>query len=309
MHRASLARLVDEVSSGRRRAAYLEGSPGSGKSAALYALVCWARSAGWTVLYVPSATLLTKGSMYARGEDGMWDTADAAVQLLDAFEGAHQPQAETIRTADGSRTLAELIDAGKATTDPRTAVDAALMLKDALLASTTASTMVAVDDYNALYDVSWYHEAVHSFHRRRIHCNELRLAKGFRVLEAPPSGNNSKCMVVAAPTAGASFSPRLAVPAPVGSRLQVPRYGLTEVAGAAQCYSAAGLVAGGSPEGDVPDIAVLRRAHFLTAGNGKELREGARTLLLADEPLGLSMGRRALIAVKKAHLHDVVNAA
>ena len=51
----------------------------------------------------------------------------------------------------------------------------------------------------------------------------------------------------------------------------------------------------------MPNELGLRRALALTNGNAKELREMQSTLLPPENPLGLSLGYKALAAAKKQH--------
>jgi len=56
---------------------------------ALYGLVNWARANGWLALYLPTANVLVEGGTYYKGEDGLWDTPEAARLILTAAKDNH----------------------------------------------------------------------------------------------------------------------------------------------------------------------------------------------------------------------------
>jgi hypothetical protein len=308
LHRPAIAALVADVAGGAAPRIFLDGWTGAGKSAALYALVHWARAAGWVVMYVPSATLMVQGGRFYReggddgGEgDGLWDTPEAARHVINALLGAHGDALKSIPAPAGAGgTLADVAAAGLAAAAPRGLVDAAIALKDGLLEGAPGvRTLVVVDDYNALYNRTTYHEPMHAFHRRPIAPSELRLAAAFRVLEANPNpkrgGGGGSGVAVVAPTFGAGVSPALRIPRGRAATLRVPRYALPELAVAAAALAEAGAIA------SVPPEHVLRRALALTNGNAKELREAAGALLHEDDPLGPSLGYKARAAARAAY--------
>jgi small subunit ribosomal protein S29 len=307
--RPALVELIAAVEGGATPRLLLEGWTGAGKSAALLALVAWARASGWVALYIPSARLAVQGGRFVRedseaeGGAPVWHTPEAARHLLRGVAAAHGEALKGLRDADG-RPLADAAAAGlDPAAAPRDAVAAALALVDGLLAAPAGGpgprTLVAIDDYNALYWRTGYHEPMHAHYRRPIAPCELPLAAGLRVLAAPPAPGAGGVAVAALSYSG-GVSPALRLPRAPGSRtLRVPRYALSEVAAAA-----AALAAGGAVEG-APPPAALRRALALTNGNARELRQAAAGLLTPDSPLGLSLGYKAAAAARLAHALDV----
>lgn len=61
LHRPVIASLLDMAQTLRKPQISLQGWTGSGKSAAMYSLVAWARANGWIALYVPSAFSMVQG--------------------------------------------------------------------------------------------------------------------------------------------------------------------------------------------------------------------------------------------------------
>jgi small subunit ribosomal protein S29 len=307
--RPALVELVAAVEGGVAPRLLLEGWTGAGKSAALLTLVAWARASGWVALYLPSARLAVQGGRFVRedseaeGGAPVWHTPEAARHLLRGVAAAHGEVLKGLRAADG-RPLADVAAAGlDPATTPKDAVAAALALVHGLLAAPADGpgprTLVAIDDYNALYWRTGYHEPMHAHYRRPISPCELPLAAGLRVLAAPPAPGAGGVAVVA-PSYSGGVSPALRLPRAPGARaLRVPRYALGEVAAAA-----AALAAGGAIEG-APPAAALRRALALTNGNARELRQAAAGLLTPDSPLGLSLGYKAAAAARLAHALDV----
>lgn len=172
---------------------------------------------------------------------------------------------------------------------------AAIGLKDALAAQSSRRVLLAVDDYNALYHRTVYGEAVHPLHRRLLTPDELRLVRGFRLLEqAPPAAG----LAVAAHTFSGRVPRGLEVPMPKRCRVFAPRLDLEEVRAAAAAYAAAGATEPGAE----PSDDAVRRAFFLCNGNGRELRRNAAVLLAEQDMLGPSLGYKAARALKKQHL-------
>lgn len=228
-----------------------------------------------------------------RREDGLYDMPQGARYVLDSTLKAHGDALRALRTRDGSQTLHDLAAEGLATTDGSAAVSATLDLKDELLnleSDNGTRVLLAVDDYNALYHRTEFGEAVHPLYRRPLRPDELRLVAGFRLMEqsAPKRG-----LVVTAPTNGAGLPLDLAVPLPKGSRVAVPRLSLPETQTMAAYYHAADVVA------DEPEDETVRRAFFLSNGNGRELRRRAAVLLGRQDALGVSLGYKAADAVKR----------
>jgi hypothetical protein len=332
----------------RHHKIYIAGWTGAGKSMALYTLAATARAAGKVVMYIPAASLLTQGGRFYRRENAaengeeetvdhihssstptVWDTPEAARHILTAVMNAHADQLATMPISTNSsattffenkkfKSLAEVATAGLASADPSEIVEAAISVKDGILSNSNG--MVVVDEYNALYSHTGYHEPMHQFYRRPLAVDELRLAKSFRILEEDGesgSGSSSyKGVAVVAPSYGGSISPALRVlpnhsisnspkdsgdSAPKKKKktttdvIRVPRFDLNEVGSfAAMSVGTGGLVS-------MPSDVELRRALALTNGNGKELREMSTTLLLAEGPLGVSLGYKAFAVAKKQY--------
>ena len=87
--------------------------------------------------------------------------------------------------------------------------------------------MIAVDDWNALYWRTSYHEWLNNKKRVRIDAGQVRLVAAVRQLlegpELPPfdEGVPAGCRILAAVTRGSSISESLAVPYPPGSMWKV----------------------------------------------------------------------------------------
>jgi Mitochondrial ribosomal death-associated protein 3 len=331
---------------------YIEGWTGAGKSIALYTLAATARAAGKVVMYIPTASLLTQGGRFYRrevndggGEGGevessphsldnnntVWDTPEAARFILTAVLNAHSEQLASMPVPFQNKnnnkkiqTLAEVATAALASTDPTEIVEAAITIKDGILADTNG--MVIVDEYNALYSHTGYHEPMHQFYRRPLAVDELRLARSFRILEEEEEGEESgengrsyKGVAVVAPSYGGGISPALRVLHPNNSRkrantsgtsgtgdsssflkktidvIRVPRFDLNEVS------SFAAMAVGNGALINMPSEIEVRRALALTNGNGKELREMSTTLLVGEGPLGVSLGYKAFAVAKKQY--------
>lgn len=90
LQRPVIQRLLRHAESGDKRQISLQGWTGSGKSAALYALVSWARASGWIALYVPSAFSMVQGGNFNRGEDGLFDMPQGARYILQSMLQTHE---------------------------------------------------------------------------------------------------------------------------------------------------------------------------------------------------------------------------
>lgn len=300
LHRPAIAELLHTVlGDGPAPARVLvEGWTGAGKSMALYALAAAAREAGRVVMYIPSATLLVQGGRFLRCEEAeaaggaaVWDTPEAARHLLNGLLKAHGESGvlSDMETPDG-RPLAAVAAEGAGAAAPRVAVEAAIAVKDGLLADSRG--LVIVDDYNALYGRTGYVEPMHAHHNRPIPADELRLAAAFRVLTQGAGAGTA----VVAPTYSAGISSALRLPrAPGGATLRVPRFSLSEVAAVAGSAVAVRALP------HAPGADTLRRALALSNGNARELRALTQTLLAEESPLGVSLGYKALAAAKRAY--------
>jgi len=133
-------------------------------------------------------------------------------------------------------------------------------------------------------------QPMHEFYRRPIPADELRLASSFRLLERTEQGAG---VAVVAPSFSAGVTPTLRLPRALGTvTLRVPRFNAQEVATVAAMLADAGAIAA------VPSEHTLKRALALTNGNAKELREYSTALFTDSDPLGLSLGYKALAAAK-----------
>ena len=259
-------------------------------------------------MYVPSATLFIQGGRFYRSgdddddgdeADGMWDTPEAARHVLNAVMNAHGDALANIPVTNGGsddKSLADVAREGLASTTTGGVVEAAIDVKDGMLAH--ENCMVIVDDYNALYSHTAYHEPMHEFYRRPIAADELRLASSFRVLESADSNpGTGKCgIAVVAPTFSAGISPTLRMKNVRGThKVRVPRFNLNEVSAVAAMSVATEALP------TMPDEDILRRALALTNGNAKELRELQSTLFLAEGPIGPSLGYKAFAVARKQY--------
>ncbi|KAI3428497.1 hypothetical protein D9Q98_007321 [Chlorella vulgaris] len=293
MARECMHKLARRVQDNPRRHLYLDGWTGSGKSVALYSLVAWARAQGWLALYIPSAFSLVQTGTFTRGEDGLWDTPEAARWILTSLLDSHAAQLADLKTASG-QPLSSLVEEGlDKAAKPSAVVAAAIAAKEAVAGVKEVPTLIAVDDYNVLYSHTGYYESVHNFHRRQLAPDELRLVQAFRVLEQPPPANG---VAVAAPTFGGTITSRLRLPRPKATGFHMPRYTLPEVAAAADYFIDSVI-----QEGETPNDDALLRALFLTNGNAKELRECSPAFFLGEDPLGISLGYKAAATRLRAH--------
>jgi hypothetical protein len=95
--------------------------------------------------------------------------------VLTSLREAHSAQLADLKTPAG-QPLAALLEEGLAVAaKPADVVAAAIAAKEAVAAQTELPTLIAVDDYNALYARTGYYESVHNFHRRQLAPDELRL--------------------------------------------------------------------------------------------------------------------------------------
>ena len=225
--RQSMVDLFRVVAQGQHSRIFVDGWAGSGKSVALYSLAALARNAGWVVMYVPSASMLTRGGRYFKrsGDDaedaedgqkgGCWDTPESARRIIQAVMGAHATELASMPPAksatsfpafESCSSLAEIAEIGLATTafTSETApitVEAALALADGLMSydGPGPRTLVIVDEYNALYSSTEYFEVMHAHYSRRLDSDEVRMASGLRgccptlhsISPSAPSASNS----------------------------------------------------------------------------------------------------------------------
>ena len=84
------------------------------------------------MLYVPAALQLTHGGTFGRHADSGWDNPECAKLILHNLLASHRTQLDTLKSSNGSRSLAEIAVAGLEATDPSQVVDAAIELKEEL---------------------------------------------------------------------------------------------------------------------------------------------------------------------------------
>ncbi|GLI69159.1 hypothetical protein VaNZ11_013727 [Volvox africanus] len=182
------------------------------------------------------------------------------------------------------RTLHDLVAGGLVGDDnAEMAVDSVLELVRQLVAASSPNggnknsipVLFALDDYNYLYgtaDYGWYspNDDPRKARRRPIHTDDLVLASGLRLLDAPHLGLTT---VVAANTTA------LSLPAPVVPELRMPHMELVvpgfteaETRNALAHYHATGFAS------CLATSRQARQLHALTQGNARELRINASTL-------------------------------
>ena len=265
----------------------LDGPSGAGKSVLLALLVAAARDAGWVALYVPQGRALTGGSMFFQHEGAdppMWDTPGHASQLLTALWAAHGsvlqglPQRRT--GVPGGLTLGQLHAAGTSqSASPVAAVDALLAMVQELRLVSEVPTMVAIDELNALWGWTEYHQTTGPRSRKRLHAGQLRVAAALRAFDSAPGP--ARGVLLGATSATAGISPKVHVGnLPKGARAAVPRFSFQETASMGARYAAAGRVVSlaGGEQGEPGEqaagvAATARKLHALTVGSGTDLRD------------------------------------
>ena len=129
--------------------------------------------------------------------------------------------------------------------------------------------MIAVDDWNALYWHTAYHEWLNNKHRKRVDAGDVRLVAALRgLMEGPPPPPRSDdgvapCLrLLAATSRGSSISESIRVPRPQGSLRTVSLMGGASVtmhsvkpASLSQLHSLASryCCAGCRQQGHLPD--------------------------------------------------------
>ncbi|MEW5309713.1 MAG: hypothetical protein WDW38_001577 [Sanguina aurantia] len=301
MYRRATRELVGMLQHEGLPRVLLEGPVGSGKSIALLSLVEWARASGWMVMYVPTATMLTRGGLFVRREDGiMYDTIISAQHILKSMVDVHGPALRELTRRDGRGNLLDLAVSGLASDDnvggPRTplilarsAVESCIQLRQELQRCATPERpfLVAIDDYNALHWTTEYGTAAGKDERRLLSVAELSLvgsglafpppsfcqlarprrlslASSFRLIDGPLQPEHTH--VVAAMTTR-RISPKLHVPTEGTRHYSMPRFDKVEVAHALCHYHDAGL----APE--LPSLRQVEQMLAITNGNAGEVRQ------------------------------------
>lgn len=283
MYRRCIHDLIGALSSGQHKHIYVDGPTGCGKSVALAAAAEWARSAGWLVLYIPSATALTEGGYFIkRPGTAQYDTIISAQHILKTLHDNHKDQLKelpcqlTNGPLKGNKTLLDYCLEGMATDDDAAlAVDCALALRDELvMVSQQRKVLFVIDNYNALHWVTDYGAVINKIRRRVLLVEELALASGFRLMARPDMGGAT---VLAGCTWSRSISPKCHITTVPGtSVVHLPRYSEVEVAHALYYYYEAGLSA------DVPTHRQVLKMRALTNGNARELRQLLPQMQLMD---------------------------
>ncbi|CAM9408448.1 unnamed protein product [Ectocarpus sp. 13 AM-2016] len=147
-----------------QRSYLLTGRRGSGKSCVLNHAVLHARSTGWIVLFVPDGRNLVQKGIYCQPSpvlEGLYDLP--SMKRLKTLREAHGDQLKNISIKDpevlgrheGAKTLLDVMDMGLA--DQEHAGTAHYDVMRELLATTEAKVMLAIDEYNELFQMSQWH--------------------------------------------------------------------------------------------------------------------------------------------------------
>eukprot|EP00793_Prasinoderma_coloniale_P001735 PRCOL_00003540-RA len=266
----------------------LDGARASGKSVALALLVHWARANGWLAMYVPDASVITRGRVgpkplgyvaRAPGDDSTlgWDSPDVAAEMLRHMVDAHADELAELPVTDvtagvagapEAKTLLELCEKG-IEAEVAHATGSVVALRAELGRVTKYPVLVAVDSANALYADSAFVEPSRKLDKLRpIHASELRLARAFGAGSYEPAWDTPFAAGgdAAAPGMLGDFSW-----AEVARGSVMPRYTLPECKALLSYWGAAGI----SRRVDADEALKLRA---LTNGNGAELRTVARSL-------------------------------
>ncbi|CAM9378782.1 unnamed protein product [Ectocarpus sp. 6 AP-2014] len=149
-----------------QRSYLLTGRRGSGKSCVLNHAVLHARSTGWIVLFVPDGRNLVQKGIYCQPSpvlEGLYDLPVQSMKRLKTLREAHGDQLKNISIKDpevlgrheGAKTLLDVMDMGLA--DQEHAGTAHYDVMRELLATTEAKVMLAIDEYNELFQMSQWH--------------------------------------------------------------------------------------------------------------------------------------------------------
>lgn len=262
------------------------GAPGSGKSVMLAATVEYLRQAGWIVLYIPDAQDITMRNMfYSKNLDtGMFDTRDAAQNILRALAEAHGEQLRQLpqQVEGGSGTLLDLCSLPDSASDA-TLCNAVVRLKLELYKLPASQrSAVVVDNYNALFWKTAFREATALEQPTRpIDAQELTLGANLRALTDTNIGGTA--VLVGTSTSGS-------VPSlPVGLKgaavdyikMTLPLMDVRELHHMLQYYR---YVEALSPSQLISEKGV-EAAHQLTQGNGHDVKRFLHYLLPYDPQL------------------------
>ena len=260
----------------------LDGPAGSGKSVLLALLVAAVREAGGVALYVPRGRALTINSLFYQHEGAtppVWDTPGHATKLLSSLWAVHGPALESLPQrrpgCQPGKQLGDLHAAGTAATaTPVAAVDAALGMLQELRLVQELPTLIAVDEINALWGWTEYHQTTGPRSRKRLHAGQLRVAEALRAFDAQPGPVRGA--LLGATSANAGVSPKVHVGSlPKGSRRAVSRFTAEESNTMVRMYASAGCLSGLEDKWEDEELMTKTaiRLHALTVGSGAELRD------------------------------------
>ena len=147
----------------------LDGPPGVGKSICLAHIVHHCRINNWLVINIPCARDWNTQSFEwfrAKAQRGLYDQRDLAHKLLldlRAYNSAklakvpvRQAASLGLMRAQGDVSLLDLVKFGLG--DKESAVDAAICFRDELNSVVEFPVLLAVDEFNAWYDTTDYHD-------------------------------------------------------------------------------------------------------------------------------------------------------
>eukprot|EP00614_Pseudopedinella_elastica_P030667 CAMPEP_0172617642 /NCGR_PEP_ID=MMETSP1068-20121228/70663_1 /TAXON_ID=35684 /ORGANISM="Pseudopedinella elastica, Strain CCMP716" /LENGTH=420 /DNA_ID=CAMNT_0013423445 /DNA_START=38 /DNA_END=1300 /DNA_ORIENTATION=+ len=174
-----------------KKGSQIDTERGVGKSATLLHAVHWARAQGFLVLHVRSARLVSHGGWWILPSNdptkGDFDQPQVAKSILQEFLAAHRDLLATLPetlkdTGEASEetTLADLCERGLESDEQATPAVASLRIE--LAKVTSVPVLVAVDDYNCLFE-----STDHSYRNAEVPPERLTLVRALRGLEADGS--------------------------------------------------------------------------------------------------------------------------
>ncbi|GAQ80466.1 hypothetical protein KFL_000540410 [Klebsormidium nitens] len=299
---------VEDRKSYQYRALVLKGPKGSGKSSLLALLVHQCRSAGWLALYVPSGTSWISGWFYGKDEkSGFFDTPVQAEKALKALLAAHGDLLESLpirvplsaigpvfggtasvdldteELATGTPeegSLKSLVEKGLENEGER-AGEMLARLRVELTRVTEVPVLIAIDEYNSWFGTSAYGDVnEENTKTRRIDAGEMRLVHAFGHLDGDLGLKNGVVVAAASGSLGLPADVRDMPGVYKDVRKMVHRFDREETGAILTNYFACGVMINASKR---PKDETITTAHFLTGGNGHELRYYG-PLFQADRP-------------------------
>lgn len=310
--RRLLARESDDVlraAIDSHRRIDVRGSRGVGKSVALARLVMRARADGWVVAYVPDGLELTRFSYFSKstkeGCDGLWETPDCAMRLLQHIANAANEKALNSITLDAvnvreegsskkgrgkkaaggeevaTKTMSLFEYAKAGSTDPEIAVECAIVVLNeirALAERGEHKVMFVVDQFNALFGPSDMHEVTGPRSRKNIPVKNLRVARAVLNIVDSSLQSEAKHVVVTAASESIGISKANTeasrpMDSPTTVALDTPKFSADEIAELLREYKRVGVVRA------VIDERTVAAMKALTNGNPREVQSLASTLL------------------------------